>query len=435
MKLHTLVLKEISFRKINVILLILASAAAIAAFVGTHASMKSYDKRTDEIIIQREAETREAMIKLEDDYRIIMKRLGYNALILHKDENISRLKIKGYPSLFMPEEAAEKVGKSGTKRLNHLLPFLQTSLYWPEQRRNIIVSGIRHQIPVSAKKVHLDEQGGYRSPITPPLLKNTANLGYTIAMETSLSKGSVFTLKGERFTVDTIYPQRGNNDDLIVWLPLDRVQKWIGKEGKINGIFALQCVCQGTEDLMLSIRKDVASVLPYAQVIEFASIAAVRQEARKRASDAHKSAIESELKNRGALRDARQQLFSVAVPSIIVIALVLMTILSLLNVRERRLEIAILKALGLRSGQIIYLFLLRAILIGLIGGFTGYCIGLVAGVFAGQPSSLGAGLLSVFRGSTFLAVLLLTPFVSLVTSWIPTLIAAKKDPATILREG
>ncbi|MCK9265280.1 FtsX-like permease family protein [bacterium] len=434
MKINRLVIKELSFRKINFLLLLIAASVAVAAFVGTHSSMKVFDVTTEEIILQKEAETKESMLKLEDDYRVIMKRLGYNALIIHKNEDISNLRTRGYPTLFMPEEGAVKLGKSGTKRLNHLLPFIQTSIYWPEQQRNIIVSGIKHQVPVSAKKFHIDEEGGYKDPITPPLQAGTTNIGYEIANKMKLSEGSAIKIKGEEFVVNTVYPQRGNDDDLTLWLPIDRVQQWLGKQGQINGIFALQCVCQGTEDLLLTIKKEVAAVLPDAQVIGFGSIAAVRQDARKRASVAHKAAMEAELKNRAELRKAREQLFSIAVPSIIAISVILITVLSFLNVRERHLEIATLRALGFRSKQIFYIFLSRAFLVGILGGFIGYLIGVFIGVLAGRASPFGVVLSSIFSVKLFVGVLLLAPCVTIFTSWVPALNASMKDPATILRE-
>lgn len=432
MKLNRLVAKEIAYRKLNFILGLVAVVMAVSVFVGTRSMMIGHDIRTEEIIELKEAETREKMVQLEDDYRIIMRRLGYNALILHEDEDFEEVRRRGHPVVFMPEKSAQELGESGTVYLNHLLPFIQYMIYWPERNKNILVSGISKQVPVYSKARHLTDEGGYRSPITPPLPHGKVDLGYDIALAMNLSEGSQVRIRGEEFQVNKIYPHRGNHDDVTVWVPLHKVQQWLGRQGQINGILALQCVCPETEDLLLAIRQDVRSVIPYAQVIEFASIAAVRTQARKRAAEAHEAAIDAEIRNRLQLREAREQLFNIVVPAVVFVSVLWVIILTFLNVRERQAEIGILRALGFRSRQILHIFLLRAFITGLLGGLLGYLAGVMSGAFLSGAAPFGRE--TFFEFQLFAAVLVLTPFFTLLASWLPSVNAAMQDPASILKE-
>ena len=83
-------------------------------------------------------------------------------------------------------------------------------------------------------------------------------------------------------------PQRGNQDDITLWINLREAQQILGKEGRINAIQALECNCAA--DRLGQIRDDIGRVLPDTQVIEFSSQALARAEARNRAAaEAHES--------------------------------------------------------------------------------------------------------------------------------------------------
>ena len=68
------------------------------------------------------------------------------------------------------------------------------------------------------------------------------------------------------------------------------------------------------------------------------------------------------------------------VPVVMVGSGVWIGLLALANVRDRRGEIGILRALGLRSRQILLIFLGKAVAIGLAGACLGYAAGRVIGV-------------------------------------------------------
>ena len=53
-------------------------------------------------------------------------------------------------------------------------------------------------------------------------------------------------------------------------------------------------------------------------------------------------------------------------------------LLSLANVRQRRQELGILRALGMRSNQVFRMLLAKPAVIGVVGSFAGYLLGLGA---------------------------------------------------------
>ena len=103
--------------------------------------------------------------------------------------------------------------------------------------------------------------------------------------------------------------------------------------------------------------------------------------------------------------------------------------LAFTNVRDRLPEIGILRAIGLRSGQIFLLFIAKALILGLLGAVVGYLAGFLGGVgWVGLPAT------QVFEPTALVLALAVAPILSALAAWLPATVAARQDPATILRE-
>ena len=104
------------------------------------------------------------------------------------------------------------------------------------------------------------------------------------------------------------------------------------------------------------------------------------------------------------------------------------------NVRERRAEIGVLRALGVRSLQILAVFLGRAVLMGIAGA----CLGLAAGFLVGSLWREGAtsaqGVSVRLDAPLLLAVLIGAPVVAALAGWLPSYLAAQQDPAEVLSQ-
>ncbi|MBA7581063.1 hypothetical protein ES708_22963 [subsurface metagenome] len=303
--------------------------------------------------------------------------------------------------------------------IRHLLPSLQQKIEWPEKRRTIILTGIRGEVPF----LHKDP----KEPMMVAVPKGTMIMGHELHNSLNLKTGDEIKLMGRTFTIGKCNEPRGNKDDITIWIDLQVVQKILKKEGKINAILALKCHCSGSN--LAQVREEVYSVLPGTQVIEKGSKVLMRAEARDRAAKEAQDAIEAEKMHRKKLREEQENFASILVPLVLLTSALWIAFLFIGNVRDRKSEIGILRAVGVKEISIMKLFLYKALLIGLIGAFIGYFLGLGIGSIWGGLFS--ASLFNIYQ---LVMVMLFAPLLSLLAAYIPATIAARQDPAEVLKE-
>ncbi|MCC6354761.1 MAG: FtsX-like permease family protein [Verrucomicrobiae bacterium] len=421
MTIWRLILREISHRTIGFALGLLSVSIAVASLAGAMTLLRAHDIRTEEIVAAKEAETKREMDKMEDDYRKIMKNLGFNVLILPKDQNLADLYADDFASRYMPEAYVDRLAKSDIVTIQHLLPSLQQKARWPEQgERTVIVIGTRGEVPYAQRTP--------KSPILDPVEPGTVVLGYELHRGANVKPGDTVAFMGRRLKVAKCHGERGNKDDITAWISLREAQEIFNRPGQINGILALECVCAA--DSLDKIRAEIAGILPDTQVIEFSSQVIARAEARRRAAETAYAAIESEKQQRARLRAARERFAAMLVPVALVGCMAWIGLSTFGNVRDRRAEIGVLRALGVRSAQILAVFLGKAALIGVAGGVVGYAAGFAAGATWGEGGPASA----LFQPPLLAASVVLAPLLALVAAWIPALLASQQDPATVLRE-
>ena len=78
MKVHQLVIKEIKNRKQNFLLGLLSVVFAVTSIIGALTMLEIHDIKTNLLVTNKEKETRERMAVMQDDYRKITKKLGFN---------------------------------------------------------------------------------------------------------------------------------------------------------------------------------------------------------------------------------------------------------------------------------------------------------------------------------------------------------------------
>jgi putative ABC transport system permease protein len=101
------------------------------------------------------------------------------------------------------------------------------------------------------------------------------------------------------------------------------------------------------------------------------------------------------------------------------------------NVYERRREIGTLMALGADSFLILRIFLLKALLLGFVGGVCGYLLGTVLAVTLG-PKLAGVPVLPMPMLALWATVI--SVVLALAASYFPARRAARLDPCSTFQE-
>ncbi len=429
MKIWHILVKEILHRWRSFALGIFAVIVAVGSLTGALTLLKVHDLHTQKILTEKEEETEKKMAILKDEMRKATLKLKFNLLILPKQQSIRDLHIKGYPSEYMPEEYVTRLANSGIITVRHFLPSLQQRIKWPEKNRTITLVGARGEVP----NLYKDP----RKPLVQPVPQGTIVLGYGLHYSLGLQVGDKVKLLGREFTVHKCYEERGSKDDFTAWIHLRQAQELLDKEGLINAILALECICQGVEGLLEKIRTEIEQILPGTQVIEKGTKALARAEARVKVGQEAKAAVERERRHRTQMRSEREFFAAVLVPLVMVACAVWVGLLAFNNVRDRKTEIGIQRAIGFRARQIMFLFLTKFLVMGLLGGALGIFVGLGFGRWLGLTleediGGIAAG--ELFNPGLLFLVLIIAPVLTVISGWIPTMIAIRQDPAEALRE-
>jgi len=386
-----LILREIAHRRVNFALGVLSVVVAAATVVAAVTLLDAYARDTDRRLERHEDDTRKSMIKL-----------GFNVVVFPKGQNRSELYENNYYSKTMPESYVRTLAESRIMSVNHLLPVLQQKVTW--EGRTVILVGTRGEVPQAFRDP--------KKPMLAAVKPGTVVLGYELHHAAGLKPGDTTTLLGREFTVAKCHEPRMSADDITLWIDLAEAQQLLDKPGEINAILALSCQCEA--DRLSGIRREIESILPETQVIEYSSQAIARAEARAQAAKLREESL------------AAAQTFAAVLVSVVLIGCAAaVAALTFHNVRDRREEIGILRALGMSARGVLGVFLGKAV----ITGFLGACLGMVLGL--GVAAARGN---ATFDPRLAALVILVAPALTALASWVPALVASQQDPALVLRE-
>jgi len=215
------------------------------------------------------------------------------------------------------------------------------------------------------------------------------------------------------FTVANDTIETGTPDDITIFARLDDVQSVLGLAGKINEIEAIDCLClTADQDPLAILRKEIGGILPEVQVVQKRTLADARAKQRQ----------------------TREKVNGVVLPSVLLASAVWIALLAVFNVRDRRQEIGILRALGKGGGRIAGLFLGKAVLVGLVAALIGAALGTWV-VLEFGPSLFPVTKKAIHANWPLAAQLIVaTPLFAALASFIPAMLAVSHDPAETLRE-
>lgn len=389
MRIFYLISRELIHRKVNFLLSLLAMVMAVALFVSFFTTGNASRRETTRL----------------------MRDIGFNLRIIPKQTDMSKFWVTGFSEYTMPEEYVSYFASRKDISYNHLIATLHERITW--RGRQAILTGIAPQevVPPGKQKRPMTFTMEPKTAYT--IQRGTAYLGFELVRGLDIQTGEEIDIMGKSFIVARLRPETGSDEDIQIYAHLRDVQELLGKEGRINEIKALECLCfDPDKDSLTILRDELERILPEAKVIEIRSIAKAREKQRLMV-DSH---------------------FALIMPIVLVVCAAWIGVLAMMNVRERQQEIGIMRALGYGSGKIASLFLGKALMIGVVGAAVGFSVGTSLALKYGPDIFEITAKMIKPEYSLLIWSLIAAPAFAALSSFIPTMVAITQDPALTLRE-
>jgi len=445
------------------------------------ASLKKFAAESQERLQQRreqqqaslkefEEKSQAELAELEKTTKRATRDLGFNLNIVHKDTTMGSLYVE-YKLVTMPEEYISKLASAEEiDMIRHLLASLQDIIKY--NGRSVMLVGFLPE----AHQSHLSEK--------PPMqnVPDPGNVYVGFELWGDLKPGDTIEVEGPggklalEVANETKPEEMGSQRDASLIVHLHDAQKILGKPGQISQIMALGCHC--SEANLPNIREKLGKVLPDTRITEhktrrisravqrdaatatkMADLARhkAEQEREYQKAVAHEQQMENDLKaeqqqqlkqdeqheqkiladlktGRESVQGNLETLVAALTPLVVIACAAFIGLMSWNNVRERRTEIGILRALGKGRSTVAALFLGKAVFVGLVGGCVGVLLGL--GLAKALGGTMG-GATEFFSPAAWIVVVTIigAPLVAALASYLPTLSAIRQDPAIVLQDG
>lgn len=382
MSILRLVLRELVHRQINLLLSALAVTVAVGLVVAY---------RTTATAAQRET------VRVTRD-------MGFNLRIIPRTTDMDRFWAEGFSDQTMPEDSVKRfVQYTNTFfAYNHLVASLQRK--FPLGDREVLLTGLAPTVTAEAQR---------GQPMGFTIKPGTVHLGFSVAQRLGRRAGETLTLAGRNFAVERTLVESGTDEDIRVYVALTDAQQLLGLPGRINEIKAIDCLCLTADQNPLAIlRTELEKALPEAKVLQLRTLADARAKQRR----------------------TSEATIAFLTPLILLSCAGCVGALAILNVRERRREIGVLRALGFGSTRIAALFLGKALVIGIVGAFCGYGLGSFLALQAGPHLFLVTARSIQAQPALLGWAMLAAPLFTAVAMFLPTVLAVTQDPAVSLRE-
>ncbi|MBI2421691.1 MAG: FtsX-like permease family protein [Candidatus Hydrogenedentes bacterium] len=380
MILPRLIFREIQHRFGQAFLVIMAVLAAVGLYVAFHTAGLAADRETTRV----------------------MRDLGFNLRIIPAATDEMVFWAQGYATETIPGDYVQRFANKPGISYRHLTATLQQRINI--QGMDVLLTGVAPEVsPVPDEK----------KPMIYQIAPGTCFVGHHVAERLALKKGDTLTVHGKALTIEHCIAEKGSEEDTRVYAFLTEVQEMLEMPGRINEIQALECLCRDPNlDSLDVLRAELTEIMPEAKVIMMRDMA----------------------KSRERQRLMGEKYFAYIMSGVLAVCALWLAILALLNVRERRNEIGVLRALGYHALSIAALFVGKAMVLGIIGAVIGFAAG-TALTLAAAPSLFQITAQSIAPEYALLRqALWAAPLFSAVCALIPAALAATQDPAQTLRE-
>ncbi len=223
-----------------------------------------------------------------------------------------------------------------------------------------------------------------------------------------LNMGDTVIINKRKLTVTGFIEETGSQDDSMVFMKLDTAQSILGKRGKISMVeIAALCNACPVEEMVTQI----SGKMPDAEVKALQQVVAGR------------------INTIGQIKNVSITLsFIIMAIGILVVFVTMMS-----NVRERRGEIGIMRAVGFRKSHVISIIFIETAVLSLIGGIAGYICGSLSAWVIARFASGGEHLVIHSSAEGVFAAVALSLTAGLVAGIYPAIAASNLDPVDALK--
>jgi ABC-type lipoprotein release transport system permease subunit len=382
-----LVIKELLYRKISSIIILLTIVVASSVSVAIYTLSKAS----------------------EDETRKIMREQGLNLYIFPKGTNLIDFYSINNTGTFS-DKYVDVLAESKTfDAVRHLTGILQ--IKYPDWKDS---NGSTHQIVLFGYKDEAMQRYLPKQEIMGfDVAKGKVHVGALVAK--NIGPDAHFIIEGAdgklySFKVDKRLEEGRGMMDQGVSFNLEDLQQLLGMQGKINKIEALGCVCR--DGRIKNARKQVQAIFPDLEVTEMSSIADARENQRL----------------------MMNKYGTFIIPFVLITCLLISGFLFYQNVNTRKYEIGLFKAMGISSYTIVFMILFKAFILGLAGSIIGFFLGSWVATYFGKEifSFTASNLKPVWM--IFYYTIMIFPLLLMISSWIPALIATRIDAARTLSQ-
>jgi len=405
MNLYSLVWQELWHRKSQLISGLLAITLGIGVIVGI----------------------RSVAVVSEKAVAVHLDNLGANILVLPQGASVDDYYTADIDAPTFPEDYVERIATSTLQGVDNLSPKVTRRVTIGEH--NIVLTGILPASEITSKPMWqtagligselqatcaltnpVNQSRGFenerlqRKPVD-SLGLDDCLVGFAAAKRLGLSEGSTVKIAGRSFKVARMLPETGIIDDDRIFAHLHTVQDLLGIGHQISAIEIMGC-CNAISDGLLG---KLRNILPDTRITTIGQIVSTQIETNR-------------MMNKVSL--------------IFLIIILFVGGISIgnfmwANVNERKKEIGILLMIGAPQSSVYTMFLLKATILGLVGGVLGYAIGTIAGVLLGPQL---AGIMVQPVPVLLLWSIVLSTVIAILGSLLPAYLASKIDTFTIMQE-
>ncbi|MCP4642346.1 MAG: FtsX-like permease family protein [bacterium] len=334
-----------------------------------------------------------------DSTRVLMRDMGFNLLITPENVDPARYQALDFEGGDMPEDYIGKLARS-TVLAQHFVGKYQKTI--DMDGMTAVLTGVLPEVPKFGT-------GKRPMPTAYVVPQGKVFLGAYVARALDVTPGDTVSVMGRLFEVERVNAEKGTiPDDIRVFAHLHDVQPLVGKPGRINAIDALSCYCPvDTDDIMAALEESVRKALPDVNIEPYRSILSARNE-------------------------QRVMLYRLELAAVLIVVVGSATAiwgLTYQNVRNRRREIGVLRALGIPDWRIAALFVGKILAFSVLGAVAGCALGhwfAVTFNVIGRTVAPTPGLLA--------SVLVAAPAAAVLFGLPPIVSGLMQEPTEVLRE-